>query len=129
MDRTFPKKEKLKSKIIIDRLFREGDSISVHPLKLVYLRIPTATESKIQVAVSAPKSKFKNAVVRNRIKRILREHYRLNKETIFNNMEGNFAFLFLYLGKDIPENTVVESSMLTIFKKLIKKVSNAKIAE
>ena len=129
MDRTFSKKEKLKNKLLIERLFKEGKAITVYPLKLIYLNLSSSGETRCQVAVSVPKSKFKNAVDRNRIKRILRENYRLNKESIFNNMEGNFAFLFLYLGKNIPENTVVEGSMLSIFKKLIKKVSNAKIAE
>ena len=125
----FPKNEKLKSKKHIELLFKEGHSLVVYPIKLIYLKIESPLAAQIQTAVTVPKSNFKSAVKRNRIKRLLRESYRLNKHQIFNNMEGNFAFLFLYLGKEVPEYTVVEKSMLDIFNKLLKKVSNAKIAE
>ena len=125
----FPKKEKLRNKRIIERLFKEGHSVSVYPLKLVYLRIVSPTGVKIQTAVTVPKSNFKSAVKRNRIKRLMRECYRRNKPHIFNNMEGNFAFLFLYLGKEMPAYAVVEKNMLQIFEKLLKKDSNAKVAE
>jgi len=126
---TFPKKEKLRNKDVIERLFKEGHSVSAFPFKLIYLSITTPVEAKIRTAVTVPKSNFKSAVKRNRIKRLMRECYRQNKQHIFNNMEGNFAFLFLYLGKDVPTYAVVEKSMLSIFDKLLKKVSNAKIAE
>lgn len=126
---TFPKKEKLRNKRTIERLFKEGRSVSVYPLKLIYLNITTPAEAKIQTAVAVPKSNFKSAVKRNRVKRLMRESYRQNKQYIFNNMEGDFAFLFLYIGKDMPTYAVVEKSMLTIFKKLVKKVSDAKVAE
>ncbi|MCW5514697.1 ribonuclease P protein component [Muriicola sp. Z0-33] len=126
---TFPKKEKLRNKRTIDRLFKEGQSVSVYPLKLIYLNITIPAEAKIQTAVAVPKSNFKSAVKRNRVKRLMRESYRQNKQYIFNNMEGNFAFLFLYLGKDMPTYAVVEKSMLTIFKKLVKRLSDEKVAE
>ena len=126
---TFPKKEKLRNKRIIERLFKEGHAVSVYPVKLVYLRIVSPTDVKIQTAVTVPKRNFKSAVKRNRIKRLMRECYRRNKQHIFNNMEGNFAFLFLYLGKEMPAYAVVEKSMLQIFQKLLKKESNAKVAE
>ncbi|MBT8183670.1 MAG: ribonuclease P protein component [Eudoraea sp.] len=126
---TFPKKEKLRNKRTIERLFKEGHSVSAYPFKLIYLNILRPVESRIQIAVTVPKSNFKSAVERNRIKRLMRECYRQNKQYIFNNMEGNFAFLILYLGKDMPSYAVVEKGMLQIFEKLIKKVSDAKVAE
>ncbi|MEX0289849.1 MAG: ribonuclease P protein component [Flavobacteriaceae bacterium] len=129
MDLRFPKKERLKSKKQIEQLFKEGNSISAFPLKLIYKKTPETSEVKVQAAVSVPKKNFKSAVKRNRIKRLMRESYRLNKHRIFNNMEGNFAFLFLYLGKEIPEYTAVERCMLNIFNKLVKEESNAKITE
>lgn len=129
MASTFPKKERLRDKQIIERLFKEGHSVSVYPFKLIYLKQTSPVDAKVQTAVAVPKNNFKSAVKRNKIKRLIRESYRQNKQHIFNNMEGNFAFLFLYLGKDIPVYAVVEKSMLNIFEKLLKKVSNAKIAE
>ncbi len=102
MSSKFPKKEKLKSESLIRGIFEEGKSISSYPLKLIYLEIKVPAKTKIQCGVTVPKRNFKSAVKRNRIKRLLRESYRLNKEQIFNNIEGSFAFLFLYLGKEMP---------------------------
>lgn len=116
----FGKREKLKSKKLIGQLFTEGKSVAVYPLKLYYMAVADDQESKIKTAVSVPKKNFKSAVQRNRIKRLMREGYRLNKHLIFNNIEGKFAFLILYLGKELPEYRDVEVSLKSIFKKLVK---------
>ncbi len=120
----FPRKEKLKSEILIRAVFEEGKSISSYPLKLIYLVIKDPAKVKIQCGVTVPKRNFKSAVKRNRIKRLLREAYRLNKEEIFNNIEGSFAFLFLYLGKEMPEYQEVEKHMQVILKQFLIKVTN-----
>lgn len=124
MSSKFPKKEKLKSEILIRSIFEEGKSITSYPLKLIYLEIKDPTRAKIQCGVTVPKRNFKSAVKRNRIKRLLRESYRLNKEQIFNNIEGSFAFLFLYLGKEMPQYEEVEKQMRVILQKFLKKVTN-----
>jgi ribonuclease P protein component len=124
MSSKFPKKEKLKSEILIRSIFEEGKSITSYPLKLIYLEIKDPTRAKIQCGVTVPKRNFKSAVKRNRIKRLLRESYRLNKEQIFNNIEGSFAFLFLYIGKEIPGYEEVEKHMRVILEKFLKKVTN-----
>lgn len=126
MPNTFPKNEKLKSRKRIDRLFLEGKSISNYPLKLIYLKTALPKDVKIQAGVAVPKKNFKSAVQRNRIKRLLREAYRLNKQTVFNNSEGEFAFLFLYLGKEIPAFSDVEKSMKKILQKFIETIEHEK---
>ncbi|MGI9548313.1 MAG: ribonuclease P protein component [Flavobacteriaceae bacterium] len=117
----FNKKEKLKSKKTIERLFREGKAITHHPLKMYYLSIDDGQECRFKTAVSVPKKNFKSAVHRNRIKRLMRESYRLNKHLIFNNIEGNFAFLILYLGKEMPLYREIEDSLQGVFQKLVNK--------
>lgn len=117
----FGKKEKLKSRKLIGQLFEEGKSISSFPLKLYYLPV-AGQDEKFKTAVSVPKKNFRGAVQRNRIKRLLREAYRLNKHLIFNNIEGNFAFLILYLGREMPVYNDVEASLKKIFRKLEKEV-------
>ena len=120
MSFSFGKAEKLKSKKLIGRLFEEGKSITIFPLKLIYLPVDDDQKVKIKTGVSVPKKNFKSAVHRNRIKRLMRESYRLNKHLIFNNIEGNFAFLILYLGKELPQYRDVEASLQRIIGKFVK---------
>jgi ribonuclease P protein component len=120
MNFKFPKKEKLKSKKLIEILFTEGKAVSKYPFKLIYLKTKLTDDVKVQVGVSAPKRNFKRAVDRNRAKRLMRESYRLNKHLIFNSIETSYAFMFLYLGKDIPKNyDEVNKSMVKLMQKFI----------
>lgn len=115
----FNKKERLKSKKTIERLFLEGKTITQYPIKIFYLPMEKGQESRFKTGVSVPKKNFKSAVHRNRIKRLLRESYRLNKHLIFNNIEGNFAFLILYLGKEMPQYKEIEDALKGAFRKLV----------
>ena len=123
----FPKKEKLKSKKLIEKLFKEGKTLSNFPLKLIYLKVDVPVDAKFKTGVAVPKKNFKSAVKRNRIKRLLREAYRLNKHLVFNNSEGNFAFLILYLGKEMPTYPEVDKGMQKILQKFLKKIDDAKV--
>ena len=116
MDKSFGKKEKLKSKTLITQLFEEGKGISVYPLKLIYLSVENI-EVPIKTGVTVAKRNFKSAVDRNKIKRLLRESYRLNKALVFNNTDANFAFLFLYLGKDMPTFEQLDHKMKLVLNK------------
>ena len=100
---SFGRKEKLKNKVRITQLFEEGKTLKAYPLKLIYLKVKEQ-DAPIQAAVAVPKKRFKSAVKRNRIKRLMREAYRLNKAQVFNNTQDKFAFLFLYLGKEMPSS-------------------------
>ena len=121
---TFPKKERLKSKKLLEQLFLKGRAISAFPLKLLYLKTALPEDVPFQVTVVAPKRNFKSAVKRNRIKRLLREAYRLNKPAFFNNTKGQYALVILYLGKEMPSFSQIESGTKTLLAKLLKKISN-----
>ena len=125
MSLTYSKKEKLKSKKLIDQLFAEGQSVSAFPLRMVYL--PTTFEDAIsaKASVSVSKRNFKTAVDRNHIKRLLRESYRLNKASYFNNLTTQYALMILYIGKEKPTYTQVQSKMNILFEKFSNKVSKA----
>ncbi|WP_350286718.1 ribonuclease P protein component [uncultured Croceitalea sp.] len=120
----FPKKEKLKSKKLIEQLFAEGKSITVFPLKLIYLPIVFDDDVQFKTMVVAPKKNFKSAVKRNRVKRLLREAYRLNKPYIFNNIEGNFALAILYIGKEMPDYHLVELKTKGLLEQFVKKYNH-----
>lgn len=124
MDRSFSKKEKLKSKKLIDQLFNEGKSVSVFPFRMVYLQASFKNNINAQVGVSVSKRHFKKAVDRNRIKRLLRETYRLNKTSFFNNITTQYALMILYIGNEKPEFEEVEKKMKLLFKKLLAPKTN-----
>ncbi|WP_298237411.1 ribonuclease P protein component [uncultured Algibacter sp.] len=125
MSKTYSKKEKLKSKKLIDALFTHGQSVSTFPLRLVYLPTDFKEDIIAKTSVSVSKRNFKSAVDRNRIKRLLREAYRLNKSVYFNNITTQYAFMILYIGKDKPSFVEVETKMNTLFEKFLNKTSKS----
>ncbi|MEO9512856.1 MAG: ribonuclease P protein component [Flavobacteriaceae bacterium] len=123
----FPKKEKLKDKKQFEQLFIEGKSINEFPVRLLYTKTHFDDATPIKAAVVAPKKKFKGAIQRNKVKRLLREAYRHNKHLVFNSMEGNYAFLFLYLSNRMPNYKEVDVAVKQLLKAFIKKESHEKI--
>ena len=127
MNNTYPKNEKLKSKIVIDSLFIEGKSVSKYPLRLVYIPINLVnnkhfddTNSIIKMGVSVSKKYFKKAVDRNYFKRVLRETYRLNKHILLDNIEKSFAFMFFYQTKDKLSYHEINEKTIKLFEKFIE---------
>ncbi|NNC70859.1 MAG: ribonuclease P protein component [Flavobacteriaceae bacterium] len=121
MQHTFRRKEKLKSKKLIEQLFNEGKSASVYPLKLIYLRVEHKGIYPIQAGLSVSKRKMKKAVERNRIKRVLRECYRKNKQAVYDQITGKYIFMFLYLDENEQNYVVLEGKMIDLLKKFINK--------
>lgn len=119
----YTQKDKLKRKKVIDRLFTEGKSISIYPLRLVYLKTEHDDNSIIKAGVSVSKRLHKTAVARNRIKRLLREAYRLNKPLFFNNSTTSYAFMILYLSKDGTTFEELNTKMKLLFEKFLDKTS------
>jgi len=123
MNRTFNTEEKLKSKKLIDQMFVEGQSVSAFPLRLVFFETSTDAGKGVKTGVSVSKRNFKNAVDRNKVKRLLREAYRLHKDLYFNNITTQYAFMILYIGKDEPSLTYIETRMKLLFEKFHKSIS------
>jgi len=126
MSLKFRKEEKLKSEKLIGQLFEEGASVSQFPLRLFYLKTEFQDTIKFKTAVSVSKRNIKKAVDRNKIKRLLREAYRLNKTDFFNNTEDQYALMILYLGKDIPDFNLIDSKLKLLFGKLSAVVAKEK---
>ena len=123
MNSKFSNKEKLKSKKLIDQLFNEGNSISAHPLRLVFIKTHFDDAIKLKVGVSVSKRNFKKAVDRNRIKRLLREAYRLNKGLYFNNITTQYAFMILYIGTDMPDFKSLDTKIKLLFEQFLIKAA------
>ena len=69
MKHTLGKEERLKSKKLIERLYKEGNSVKAFPLRMIFLQTEHTSKFPSQVGVSVTKRNFKRAVDRNRIKR------------------------------------------------------------
>ena len=123
MKLTFNKTEKLKSQKLIEKLFLEGKSVVSYPLRLVFIETTFDDNVKVKAGVSVSKRHFKNAVDRNRIKRLMREAYRLNKANYFNNITTQYALMILYIGKDGTEFDAVNEKMNLLFDKFLKETS------
>ena len=121
---SFPKNERLKSRKLIEQVFQDGKNLKKFPLKLIYLKTDLPEEVRCQAAMAVPKKKVRQAVKRNRIKRLMREAYRINKESLFNKIVGNYALLFLYLGKESPDYRVVEQSMKTLLEQFLNEIGD-----
>ncbi|MDP2686867.1 MAG: ribonuclease P protein component [Aequorivita sp.] len=121
MNQNFPKTEKLKSTKTIEHLFLEGKTHSKFPIKIFFL--PKENIEANLAAFAVPKRNFKSAVDRNRVKRQLRETYRLNKQLLDEINGKKFVMLFLYLGKVKPQYAELEKAMVKLLKKLQDEMS------
>lgn len=119
-DFSLGKEDRLCSKKIIEKLFSEGESFLSHPLKVVYLKTTLPGNIPVQTAFTVSKKGFKRAVHRNLIKRRLRETFRLNKRLLIGfTAENQIAIFIIFIGKEIPEFSVVEQAM----KKALNRIS------
>ena len=115
---TFSKHERLKSRKLIDALFQSGKTFQVFPFRVFYLWEPPSAVP-VQVGVGASKRNFKRAVDRNRIKRLMREGYRLQKQLLDIPPGGlSLRAFVLYTGKNLPDLAVVMEKMSVILLKL-----------
>ena len=121
MNQKYPSIEKLKSKKLLDELFASGKKLNEYPIKLVYKQLNFEDDILIKTGVSAPKRNFKKAVDRNRIKRLLREGYRLNKYIIHDKLDKKYICMFLYLGKKMPSFNEFNDKMIKLLNKLVEK--------
>ena len=117
---TFGKSEKLKSRKLIGRLFEDGKSVKKFPVRLVFLQTSHTSESPVQVGFSVPKRNFKHAVDRNRIKRLLREAYRLQKGDLYQRLDKPYIFMFTFIGKKEPSYQEVEQKIQQVLALFIK---------
>ncbi|MFI5156306.1 MAG: ribonuclease P protein component [Chitinophagales bacterium] len=121
---TLGKKERLKSRKLIGQLFNQGKSFSIFPYRVFYKYQPTL--ASIQAGFGVSSKHFKKAVDRNRIKRLTREAYRLQKkswseEKLKNNR--SFALFFVYTGMDLPDFELVNKKMKLILEKLAELIN------
>jgi len=125
---TFSKNERLKSKQIISLLFTEGKQIKAYPLRVFYKEITEQDpNSTSKVAFTVSKKKFKRTVDRNRIKRLMREAFRLEKHQIYHPLRDfnrkYLALVVIYVGQNMPSYQTIHEATKKILDRLIKELA------
>ncbi len=123
---TFRKAERLCSRKTVQALFVGGKaaSLSAFPLRAVFMTLDdscgsSAATSNVQVLVSVSKRKFKHAVDRNRVKRQIREAYRLNKQLLLQHTTApTIAIAFIWLDNKHHPSALIHKRMTTLLQRI-----------
>jgi len=125
LSQRFRKNERLCSRYLIEKLFKEGSSFLVFPIRVTYFQIEgreiARLKSPLQVMFSVSKKRFKKSVQRNRIKRLMRECWRINKSPLtekINKHEKHIIVNLVFIGESIPDFALLNTKIISIIKRL-----------
>lgn len=128
------KSERLTSQLVIEKIFAGGNaSMAAFPLRIVYMQMERSGEEEAtktplaSILVSVPKKRFRHAVDRNRMKRLIREAYRLNKHILWEALEGKdfrLALAFVCITDTLPTFYTVNKSMKKALTRIAEKVND-----
>ncbi len=113
----FKKENKIKSRLEIESLYENGSKLTAFPIKLIYLLEPESG-SKLKSAFAVPKRSFKLAVNRNKIKRRMREAFRLNKGIIEDKFEDRLLLMFVVQGSESPSFQEIQDKIILLLQRL-----------
>lgn len=111
----------LKRRVVMDRAFAEGETAKGFPLLAKYVSVPPDGPSPTRVAFTVSKKRIKRAVDRNRIKRLMRETWRLNRSPFEAQVpEGTqSAIVLIFVGRALPSAHEMEKGMVKLIQRMI----------
>jgi ribonuclease P protein component len=124
---TLTKEDRLCSEKIIAGLFQPGFFVQSYPLRIHFAFVPLPTPGiPLQVMFTVSKKRFKKAVDRNRIKRLMREVYRLNRHPLTDALttaDKTLALSMIYTGQQLPDFAALKKEFNLCIQKIIKQVN------
>jgi ribonuclease P protein component len=120
---SFRKDEILRKKKLIDNLFSGGITFYNYPFKIFWLTVPLESTFPAQIMITVSKRAFKHAVDRNRIRRQIREAYRLNKSQLYDYLEKQqvqVVVALIYTANAHLPSSEIETKIKAVIKRLIK---------
>jgi len=124
LNNRFCKEEKLTGKITFEQLVKKGSSLYQFPFRMIYLEKENAESQSLfpaRLGISVPKRKFKRAVDRNRLKRIIRESYRMTKGTFLYpflvDKNKSIDILLVYTHSEILDSKTILVKIQSILSK------------
>jgi ribonuclease P protein component len=118
---TFRKEEKLCSQKMMGELFLSGNSFLSYPLRVTWKVFSNPLfQSPAQAGFSVPKRIFRRSVDRNRLKRLMRESYRIHKSDLYEKLQSadtQLVLMLIYIGKEELPFTKIDQA---ITKSIVK---------
>ena len=129
MRQTFCKDERLCKKSLIKKLFDEGEKQFYYPFRVISLKCSVPGNFPVQLLISVPRSLFRHATERNKIKRLIREAYRKNKHLLYEPLAENHEQMLIcltYTAKEIISYEALTGKIIVLLQRL--KDKNAEVA-
>ncbi|MBP1617806.1 MAG: rnpA [Bacteroidetes bacterium] len=111
---SFPKAMRITRKSQLDLLFSSGKSFIAYPLRVIFIEREKMPGQELSVLISVSKRKFKRAVKRNRIKRLIRENFRLQRHELESTMQYlpfSLDVAFLFLKSELSDYSEISKAM------------------
>ncbi|MFI5218051.1 MAG: ribonuclease P protein component [Bacteroidia bacterium] len=122
---TFSKHERLGSRKALEHIFKSGKKINESTIQILWMESDSKEKALLKIAISVPKKNFKKAVDRNKIKRQIREAYRLNKHKILPLIKSTgkkFSAVILFTGKVPLAYPETEAKIILTLQRFASKV-------
>jgi len=114
----------------MQELFSKGKMFTVYPVKVFYMQPAVLMDNQVKTGVGTSTRHFKKAVDRNRVKRLLREIYRIEKLPLHEYLKSSgkqVVIFFLYVDKSMPEYPELKTKMHLALHKLMKQLNEASV--